>query len=157
MQFTVSSIGKVVREDGYHVLAVDEEYRGGLSGLQGFSHMIVVWWAHLYAQDEYRQIKVLDSPYTYGPGKIGVFATRSPVRPNPLGISVVQIDAVDPDTGVVKTPYIDAEQGTPILDIKPYHPSEDRIREVAVPEWCEDWPKWMEDSEDFDWEKVFNF
>jgi hypothetical protein len=53
--------------------------------------------------------------------------------------------------GIVRVPFMDAEDGTPILDIKPYHPSVDRIREVRVPAWCATWPQWYEDSATFDW------
>lgn len=51
--------------------------------------------------------------------------------------------------------FIDAEAGTPILDIKPYHPSVDRIRDVAVPAWCAYWPHWCGESATFDWEAEF--
>ena len=53
--------------------------------------------------------------------------------------------------------YIDAENGTPVLDVKPYTPSLDRVERPDVPGWCAHWPKSAEASGDFDWEKVFNF
>jgi tRNA (Thr-GGU) A37 N-methylase len=61
------------------------------------------------------------------------------------------------DAGEIAVPYIDTENGTPVVDIKPYHPSEDRIREAQVPAWCDHWPKWYEDSGSFDWEAEFNY
>jgi tRNA (Thr-GGU) A37 N-methylase len=51
-------------------------------------------------------------------------------------LTAVVVQEIDYERGVIHTPYIDAEAGTPILDIKPYHPSVDRIRDVAVPAWC---------------------
>ncbi len=57
--------------------------------------------------------------------------------------------------GGIYVAYIDAEEGTPIIDIKPYHPATDRIRDVQVPEWCDHWPKWYEDSAEFDWQAEF--
>ena len=157
MQFQLKSIGRVEHRGDEALIVLDEEYREGLKGLEGFSHILVIWWAHMYSEDMYRAIRVLDSPYTKGPDKIGVFATRSPVRPNPVAVSVVQAGSIDHSLGEISVPYIDAETDTPVLDIKPYHPSEDRVKNVAVPEWCGEWPKWMEDSGDFDWDKVFNF
>ena len=62
---------------------------------------------------------------------------------------------IDYERGVIHIPYIDAEDGTPILDIKPYHPCSDRVRDVTVPEWCGHWPKWYEDSASFDWAAEF--
>jgi tRNA (Thr-GGU) A37 N-methylase len=62
---------------------------------------------------------------------------------------------VDLENGLVIVPWIDAEDGTPILDIKPYHPSSDRVRDVRMPEWCAHWPQSLEDSAAFDWEAEF--
>jgi tRNA (Thr-GGU) A37 N-methylase len=72
-------------------------------------------------------------------------------------MSVVQLDSIDAERGEIRVPYIDAEEGSPVVDLKPYHPSEDRVKEVAVPGWCSSWPQWLEDSAAFDWERVFNF
>lgn len=53
--------------------------------------------------------------------------------------------------------YIDADHNSPILDIKPYIPSLDRVENPIVPDWYEHWPKSCEESGDFDWESGFNF
>ena len=63
--------------------------------------------------------------------------------------------AIDVEGGRITIPFIDAEPGTPVLDIKPYHPAVDRIREVEVPHWCRSWPEWYEDSMTLDWGAVF--
>ncbi len=157
MQVQLNSIGTVAYRNGVPVIVLDGKVRDGLNGLNGFSHIVVIWWAHNFADDMFREITVMDAPYTEGPEKIGVFATRSPVRPNPVAVSTVQIASIDFDQGEIHVPYIDAEEGTPVMDIKPYHPAEDRVRDVQVPGWCDSWPKWLEESADFDWEKVFNF
>ena len=157
MQCMVNSIGRVDFRDRTPVIVLEEKYRDGLKGLDGFSHILLVWWAHLYAEEDFRRVCVMDAPYKRGPEKIGVFATRSPVRPNPIAVSTVQVISIDHDRGEIRIPSIDAEAETPVLDIKPYHPSEDRVKDVEVPEWCSDWPKWLENSAEFDWEKVFNF
>ena len=61
------------------------------------------------------------------------------------------------DKEVVSLTYFDAFTGTPILDIKPYQPSIDKVESPAVPEWCAHWPKNFETSGEFDWGKEFNF
>ena len=116
-----------------------------------------LWWADQVDRSELRKIVVLDKPYIKGPDKIGIFATRSPVRPNPVALSAVQVISIQMAEGIITTPYIDAEPGTPVLDIKPYHTCTERIRDVQVPEWCAHWPGWYEDNADFDWEGEFNF
>jgi tRNA (Thr-GGU) A37 N-methylase len=73
------------------------------------------------------------------------------VRPNPIAVSIAAVQSIDEDAGVIRIPYINAEDGTPILDIKPYHPSVDRLGAVSVPAWCRHWPPWYEDSASFDW------
>ncbi|MEJ2544902.1 MAG: TrmO family methyltransferase, partial [Calditrichaceae bacterium] len=114
------------------------------------------WWGHLYATPESRAVLVGEKPYKNGPDKIGIFATRSPVRPNPVLISNIYVQKIDYEKGVIETPYIDAEDGTPVIDIKPYHKSE-RVKDCTVPDWCKHWPEWDEDTATFDWEKEFNF
>ncbi len=77
------------------------------------------------------------------------------MRPNPLALTPVPVLALEPEQGLVRIPYIDAEPDSPVLDIKPYHPAVDRIREVDVPAWCAGWPEWYEDSMTFDWSAIF--
>ncbi len=156
-EYKLSPIGHVRVQNGSFALEIAEKYRAGLQELEGFSHINVFWWGHLYDKEEYRVIVECDQPYKKAPPKMGIFATRSPVRPNPVALTTVQPLHIDLDTGIIQVPYIDAEDGTPIVDLKPYHPCEDRIREVSVPKWCDHWPKWYEDSADFDWEAEFTF
>ena len=104
--------------------------------------------------EEMRQYMVAPKPYKKGPEEVGLFATRSPVRPNPLGMTTVPVLDIDRKNGLVKIAFIDAENGTPIVDIKPYH-GIDRVRDVHVPEWCSHWPEWYEDSAEFDWAEEF--
>ena len=98
-----------------------------------------------------------EKPYTKGPDTLGVFATRSPQRPNPLALSCAYVTYMDADKGILGLSYIDADDGSPVLDIKPYTPSLDRVEHVEVPAWCAHWPKCVEESGEFDWESEFNF
>lgn len=156
-QVTFSPIGEVTMEGNRYLVKLNAPYGEGLQELEGFSHLQVVWWGNQYDTPESREILITDRPYTEGPEKVGIFATRAPVRPNPVLISVVGVISIDPENGTIEVPYIDAEPGTPVLDIKPYHPSSDRVKDVRVPEYMKEWPKWLEDSACFDWSRVFNF
>ena len=153
--FSVSAIGYIRSgKDGFY-LEILKDYRSALTGLEGFSHVNVLWWSHLSESIEYRSILECEQPYKHSPATLGIFATRSPIRPNPIALTAAAILKIDCECGRIYIPYIDAEDGTPIIDLKPYHPSVDRIREVSVPEWCSHWPKWYEDSANFDWASEF--
>jgi tRNA (adenine37-N6)-methyltransferase len=154
-EFKISPIGYVhAGADGF-CLEIQKEYIPALTGLAGFSHVNVVWWCHLLDGVEYRRILECDQPYKKSPAKMGIFATRSPVRPNPIALTPVAILRIDYDQGRIYIPYIDAENGTPILDLKPYHPCTDRVHDVSTPDWCGHWPQWYEDSATFDWGAEF--
>ncbi len=153
--YTLNPIGRVrVDTDGF-TLAIAEPYREALNGLEGFSHLNILFWCHYLDTPEYREMMLADKPYKHGPDQVGIFATRSPARPNPIALTPVPVIGIDHGQGVIRIAYIDAEPDTPILDIKPYFPAVDRIREVTVPDWCADWPQWYEDSATFDWGAVF--
>ncbi|MBN2435529.1 MAG: SAM-dependent methyltransferase [Spirochaetes bacterium] len=153
----ITEIGEVQSaEDGF-AIQLKEEYREALTGIEGFSYLDIIWWANLTDTPDYRGILITDKPYKKGPEKLGIFATRSQIRPNPIAVTPVYVLSVNRDTGTVYTPYIDAEIGTPVLDIKPYHPCTDIVQNVSVPSWCEHWPKSVEESGEFNWEAEFNF
>lgn len=101
----------------YGSLHVDDAYVAGLRDLDGFSHAIVLYHLHLVRGYELAVVPFLDdAPH-------GIFATRSPKRPNPIGISIFRIAGIDGNT--VSVIDVDAVDGSPILDIKPYVPAFD--------------------------------
>lgn len=152
----IKTIGFVNTNQGIFSIQLDKEFLPALTNIDGFSHLQIIWWGHLYDSEKYRAYTTADNPYKKGPDKVGVFATRSPVRPNPVLITTIAVLKIDYEKGIIYTPYIDAENGTPVLDIKPYHMNE-RIKDCKVPQWCEHWPKWYEDSASFNWQNEFNF
>lgn len=154
--YQIKPVGYVeVSEKGFSI-KIEKEFLPGLTNLEGFSHIQVVWWGHLYDKPQYRKNLMSKKPYKTGPDVLGVFATHSPVRPNPILLTTIDIQNIDYEKGIIYTSWIDAEKGTPVLDIKPYH-LEERIRDCKVPVWCEHWPKWGEDSGTFNWQDEFNF
>ena len=152
----IEPIGRVEATNQGFIIKLKDEYKSALTNLEGFSHLQIIWWGNLFDKEEYRSVKVTDKPYSKGPEKLGIFATRSQIRPNPILLTTVFVQEIDSEQGIIRTPYIDAEPATPVLDIKPYHTS-DRVRDCRVPEWCEHWPKWDEDTGSFDWAAEFNF
>ncbi len=99
-----------------------------LSGLRGYSHIIVVFWIHRVR--EWRMPKDHNKPPW-----VKVYATRMPARPNPIGLSAVELVDFSTETGEIFVRGLDAVDGTPILDIKPYIPHFDSYPEATIPDW----------------------
>ena len=155
--FTLKPIGQIViKEEGMFVQLLPE-YIPALQALEGFSHLDILWWFDACDQEAARRKLTVVSPYRLAPQVMGTFATRSPERPNPLALSVARILAVDERQGLIQLDYIDAAEGSPVLDLKPYTPSLDRVEAPRVPHWCSHWPKSVEQSGEFDWESEFCF
>ena len=151
----ISFIGTIeASSDGFDI-HLDAAHRPGLLGLSGFSHAHVLWWADRAASAKDRQMLVCRMPYANSNDDFGVFATRSPARPNPINMSVVAFARIDQANGRIEVPYIDALPGTPVVDIKPYFPASDRVLSADTPRWCAHWPQDYDSSADFDWEAEF--
>jgi tRNA-Thr(GGU) m(6)t(6)A37 methyltransferase TsaA len=89
------------------------EFVDALRSIEGFSHLILLYW-----MDQVREPQLLFTP-PFDDQQRGVFATRGPQRPNPIGLSVVMFEGLaSPDTLNVR--YLDCVDGTPLIDIKPY-------------------------------------
>ena len=99
------------------IAAVEPAYQAGLLALEGFSHLILLYW--LGPQGG---ALTITPPFDGQPR--GVFATRAPLRPNPVGLSVVALDGMD-GPGRLRVRHLDCVDGTKLLDIKPYLPSTD--------------------------------
>lgn len=153
----INPIGKISICNGEKVISLDPKYISATKGLDGFSHIQVIWWFDKCDNENSRNILLNNKPYKKGPEILGTFATRSPERPNPIAITASYVTYIHHEQGIIGLAYIDADEGTPIIDIKPYTPSLDRIDNPGVPDWCSHWPKSNEESEDFNWEDEFNF
>ena len=149
-EMTVRAIGTVRADDakGYYALEVDEAYREGLLALKEFGRVNALWWAHGMDTPEFRGTLSCELPYAPGV-RAGVFACRSEYRPNPIALTSCGVVSVDAKAGVVVLDYIDAVDGTPLLDVKPYIPVCDRAREFRVAPWFSEWPDCIEDSAAF--------
>jgi len=98
-------------------IEVFKEFEEGLKDIEGFSHIIVIFWFHK-SQGYHLLVKTPWDDILHG-----LFATRSPHRPCPLGLTVVEL--VAREKNILKVKGLDAIDGTPLLDIKPYVPSID--------------------------------
>jgi tRNA-Thr(GGU) m(6)t(6)A37 methyltransferase TsaA len=119
------------RNEGYATLEFDPKYAEALDGIEEYSHIFVLYWMHKLDNS-------LRSTYKMHPrGRedlplVGVLATRGKARPNPIGLTVVEL--VERRGNVLKVKGLDAYDGSPILDIKPYDHYD--IKEgIRVPDW----------------------
>lgn len=121
--------GEVVSE-----IELAESLSPGLQGLDGFSHILVVFLMHRAAFEPAQHLVRrprgrADMPLT------GVFSQRNRDRPNPIGITAVRLLGVEGNR--VRVQGLDAVDGTPVLDIKPYYPVFDRVDGAVTPEWVD--------------------
>lgn len=100
-------------------IEVAAQYAPGLKDLEGFSHVIVLY--HLHGSEGF---ELLVKPFLDTEER-GLFSTRAPRRPNPIGLSVLELTGVDLAAGLVRLTNVDILDGTPVLDIKPYVPAFD--------------------------------
>lgn len=157
MKYQVKTIGKVKNDGNDTFIQLEKEFIPGLCALEGFSHINVLWWFSGCDNEQDRNELQTQQPYKGAPEIMGVFATRSPFRPNPIALTTSEVLDIDFANGIIRIAFIDADDGTPVLDIKPYTPSLDRVENPGVPKWCGSWPKSTEESGNFDWSQVFNF
>jgi len=109
------------------------EFCDALKGIDGFSHIIILYWIHLRDNEKERStLQVVPRRHTKNV-KVGVFACRSPSRPNPIGLCVVKL--IKAEDCILTVKGLDAFEDSPIIDIKPYIPRIDSIPNARVPEW----------------------
>lgn len=154
--FQVKQIGKVMINIQDCCLQIDQPYRAAMAGLNEFTYLQILWWFSGCDDAVSRANLTENRPYVKGPDVLGSFATRSPKRPNPIGLTCACVTSVDQENGIIRLAYLDAFDGSPVLDIKPYTPSIDRVEKPGSPKWCAHWPKNVESSGDFDWQAEFN-
>ena len=124
-------------------VVIDQEWANGLEGLEAFSHVIVIFWLDRPKEDEEElPLKVHPEAREDMP-LLGLFATRTPHRPNPIGLTAVELLARK--ANVLHVRGLDAFNGTPVLDIKPYLIRGDLKPEASIPKWLH--KLWQEQDE----------
>lgn len=113
---------------------LDQQYAPGLKELVGFSHIMVVFFMHrasfVPSEHLHRHPRGdKDQP------EVGVFAQRTKYRPNPIGISAVELLSIDDN--VITVRGLDALDDSPLLDLKPYMPIFDRVADAKLPDWID--------------------
>jgi tRNA-Thr(GGU) m(6)t(6)A37 methyltransferase TsaA len=126
------AVGKEVRDRNVvSQLIFREELTEALEGVEEFSHLFVLFWLHRMPDEDKRVMKVHPRGRSDMP-LLGIFATRTPHRPNPIGLTRVKLLKVEGN--VITVQGLDAFDGTPVLDIKPFD-SWDTTEDFKVPAW----------------------
>lgn len=131
--FHLHPVGRVEKSGESAAVRIDERYAGALLGLEGWSHIIVLYWFDKNDRPEKRRILQVhprgdkENPLT------GVFACRAPVRPNLIAFTVCRV--VSLEGNVIRVDKIDAFDKTPVLDVKPFIPPDEPREGVRVPAW----------------------
>ena len=139
MKITLKPIGVAHNKQSDHFggwdkvvtdLVIDKKYQQALIGLKDYSHVVVIYWLSEVKACELRHVpqgKVGQVP------EVGIFACRCAQRPNPIGISTAKLIKIKGNA--LKVKGLDVINNTPILDIKPYTPQYDLVRNAKVPAW----------------------
>ncbi len=124
------------RSDGWEEVRSDlifrEELMAALDGIEAYSHVIVVFYCHRVPEDERTALHLHPRGDEHIPEQ-GVLATRSQLRPSAIGVSVVPV--VQRRRNILRVLGLDAIDGTPVLDVKPYLSHYDSVPDARVPEW----------------------
>ena len=113
-------------------IIINEDLKEALSGIGEFSHIIVIYWMHKVSPSQRSVMKVHPKGNQNSP-LVGVFASRSPARPNPIGITTTKL--LEHRDNILKVIGLDAIDGTPVLDVKPYIPGNDSSTKAKTPAW----------------------
>jgi tRNA-Thr(GGU) m(6)t(6)A37 methyltransferase TsaA len=113
-------------------IVLDETFANGLDGIEAFSHVLVLYWMHRAAEAEPVRMRRRPQGRSDMP-EVGIFAQRARHRPNPIGVTAVRLLRRDKNRLVVRG--LDAINGTPVVDVKPYVSQFDAVGSPMAPAW----------------------
>ncbi len=131
--FRLTPIGHVRKEGDRAFLKILPQFAPALLGLEGFTHLWVLYWFHENDHAAARSVLQVHPRRDPANPLTGVFACRAPERPNPIGLTACRLLKVSGN--LLEVAGLDARDGSPIVDLKPYLPQGDSILEAAAPEW----------------------
>lgn len=132
--FKIFPIGRIHNNGEDVSIEIDQEYSPGLLGIRDFSHLMVFYWFHQNDSEDQRRVLQVHPRGDETIPLTGVFGTHSPIRPNLIGITVCRILHIE--GYLIRIDGIDAFDGSPLIDIKPYIPKTGLgPGEVEVPDW----------------------
>jgi len=137
--------GKIEKGPGFCRIKISNDYSTIMDKISAHSHIRVLWYFSRFDSEKYRKITQCDPPYEKAP-RTGVFASRSPVRPNPIAVTTCEVIKIDLKSAIIEINDTDAFDESPVIDLIPYIPSEYRVKDFFLPDWINHWGEWYEDS-----------
>lgn len=137
-------LGTIHKEKGEYFLEIPVDFQYYSKLLKGYSHIKICWWFHKFDKPVFRRTLEGQPPYENAP-RTGVFASRSPVRPNPIALTTARILSIDEAHGRIHVSQLDCFDKTPFLGFSLYHPQTDQVKDCRLPDWLAHWPKWLDD------------
>ncbi|MBW1840745.1 MAG: tRNA (N6-threonylcarbamoyladenosine(37)-N6)-methyltransferase TrmO [Deltaproteobacteria bacterium] len=133
--YEIYPVGVIRKENDENArIEIDDAYTDGLLGVDGFSHLMVCYWFHENDTPEKRNVLQIHPRRNKKNPLTGVFGTHSPLRPNLIAISFCRKLAMEKNTIFIDR--IDALDGSPVIDIKPYIPVDALMSEdIELPDW----------------------
>ncbi len=131
--FQIIPVGIVRRTDTAVSIEILDDYTDALLGLDGFSHIVVLYWFNQNDTSEKRRVLQVKPRKDPRNPLTGVFATHSPQRPNLIGLTVCKIISIHDN--IIEIEDIDALDGSPVIDLKCYIPGSIAEEDVHLPDW----------------------
>ncbi len=144
--YETTPIGKIGVSEGKKYIALQEGTDTVLQMAASCSHIKIIWWFDKFDSKKYRRCVTCNPPYENA-GRTGVFASRSPVRPNPIAITTAKITRINNEQRQIFVSEIEAFDGTPCIALLPYKEESDLKDDICVPEWLAHWPKWLDEKD----------
>jgi tRNA (adenine37-N6)-methyltransferase len=132
-RFYVFPLGVIRNEKDGARIEIDPAYRDAFLGLDGFSHIAVLYWFHENDTPERRKTMQVHPRRDIQIPLTGVFATHSPLRPNLIGLTICKILSIKDTTIFIED--IDARDGSPVIDIKCFIPCSELGSDIKLPDW----------------------
>lgn len=135
-EYSIVPVGVVNKKEQDVHIKIFDEYSKALLGIGEFSHIVVCTWLHLSDESDKREVLQVHPRGDRNNPLRGVFATRSPIRPNPIAISVCELFEIDGN--ILKLDDIDVFDGTPVIDIKAFIPNREPSFKFRIPFWADE-------------------
>ncbi len=133
MTYKINPIGYVRDQDDCNVIEILPQYEEAIHGLEEYSHLILLVWFHKSDNEKDRSLLKVHPRHNKDNPLTGIFATRAPVRPNPVALFIPSIISIDKN--IIRVSKTEAFDGTPVIDIKPYLPHIDSITDASAPDF----------------------
>lgn len=141
----IAASGSLKKINGEDFIYIDNDFENIYEELNGYSHIKIMWWFSRFDEPKYRRATECNPPYENAP-RTGIFASRSPVRPNPIALTTGKILNFDKTLKRIKVSKLDSFNNTPLIRIFPYISDNDKVAACSVPNWLEHWPEWVEEQ-----------